>query len=164
MIGKTWAATIFMLSSFCLCWPAQAQDRALCLPDAQLTPGHASAVTTAADICKLEYDNPASNIPIALKSQVFARYSINKYEVGYNVDHLIPARLGGSNSIKNLWPQPLSSEWGWHRKNKLERRLHKLVCSGRLALGQARQEIARDWISAYKKYVGLPRRAQSYEP
>lgn len=163
MTGKTWAAAIFLLLSFCLCQPAPAQDRVSCLPDTQLAPGHAGQVT-AADLCNPEYDNPAHHIPIALKRRVFARYGINRYEVGYNIDHLIPVRLGGSNSIKNLWPQPLSGEWDWHRKNKLEHRLRKLVCGGRLSLEQAQQEIAADWISAYKKYVGMPRRAPPRQP
>ena len=111
MTGKTWAAAIFLLSSFCLCRSALAQDEASCLPDVQLTPGHASALT-AADICKLEYDNPASKIPTALKSRVFARYGVNRYEVGYNVDHLIPARLGGSNGAgagKTNWSADCAS-------------------------------------------------------
>jgi hypothetical protein len=163
MTGKTWAMAIFLLLSFGLCRPAPAQDRTPYLPDVQLTPGHAGH-DTAADICKPEYDNPASNIPIKLKERVFAKYRLNKYEVGYNVDHLIPVRLGGSNSTTNLWPQPLAGEWCWQRKNKLEHRLRKLVCSGRLALKQAQQEIAADWIRAYKKYVGWPRRVQSDQP
>lgn len=72
--------------------------------------------------------------------------------VGYNVDHLIPISLGGSNSITNLWPQPLSGEWNYTMKNKLERKLYKMVCSGAITLERARQEIAGDWVSAYKKY------------
>ena len=163
MTGKTWATAIFLLLSVCLCRPVLAQDKASCLPDARLTPGVAGEVT-AADICKPDYDNLAGKIPIELKERVFIRYGINRYEVGYNVDHLIPAKLGGSNALKNLWPQPLFGEWGWQRKNKLEHRLRKLVCSGRLTLKEAQREIAADWISAYRKYLGGPRQAQSYQP
>jgi len=149
--------TIFFLQlSFHLCQPMLAQDRGSCLPNPKLTRGHAIAVT-AADLCKPYYKNHARNIPIALKCRAFDRYGINGQDVGYNVDHLIPVRLGGSNSIDNLWPQPLSGEWCWQRKNKLERRLRKLVCRGQLDLEKAQQEIATDWISAYKKYVGEPR-------
>lgn len=163
MTGKTWAMAAFLLMSVCLCRPALAQAGASYLPDARLSPGDADEVT-AADICRPEYDNPANNIPIALKEQVFIRYGVNRYEVGYNVDHLIPVSLGGSNSIKNLWPQPLAGEWGWQRKNKLEHKLRKLVCSGRLTLQEAQREIAADWISAYRKYVIAPRQVQPYQP
>jgi len=150
--GTMWIKTLFLLLSLPLCQLASAQDKG-CLPNPKLTRGHAVAVT-AADLCKPKYNNPARKIPIALKRQVFDRYHLNKYAVGYNVDHLIPVRLGGSNSIDNLWPQPLSSEWCWQRKNRLERWLRKLVCRGHLSLKQAQQEIATNWISAYKTYVG----------
>jgi hypothetical protein len=66
---------------------------------------------------------------------------------------LIPPKLGGSNSLKNLWPQPLAGDWTYQMKNRLERRLRKLACSGALDLRIAQQEIATDWIGAYKKYL-----------
>jgi hypothetical protein len=157
------AATIFLLLSVCLCQEPLAQDESACLPDAHLTPGRA-AVATAADICNPDYDNPEEDIPVELKERVFARYGIGRYEVGYNVDHLIPPKLGGTNSIKNLWPQPLAGVWCWYRKNRLERRLRKLVCSGQLTLAQAQREIATDWVSAYKKYVGMPKDLQPTQP
>jgi hypothetical protein len=151
---------LFLLLSFYFCLPVPALNNRPYMPNPQLTPGHTINVT-AADLCKPEYKNPARKIPIALKCQVFDRYRINGYEVGYNADRLIPISLGGSNSIDNLWPQPLSGEWCWHRKNELEHRLRKLVCRGDLDLKKAQQEIATDWISAYKKYVGEPRQIQS---
>jgi hypothetical protein len=163
MTSKILTAAFFLLLGSPLCHPALAQHENSILPDPKLTPGGAADVT-AADICKPEYTNPASNVPIALKGQVFARYAMNSYEIGYNVDHLIPIRLGGSNSLRNLWPQPLSGEWNWHKKNKLEHTLRKLVCSGRLDLKLAQQEIATDWISAYKKYVGEPQQVQPDQP
>ena len=38
-------------------------------------------------------------------------------------------------------------------KDALERKLHKLVCTGQLDLKTAQRETASDWIEAYKKYV-----------
>ena len=163
MTGTKWAMAFPLLLSVALGHPVLAQQRDPCLPDPRLTPGQAADVT-AASVCELQYDNPANKVPLALKGQVFARYHIDKFELGYHVDHLIPVILGGSNSIENLWPQPLAGEWSWIRKNKLERRLRKLVCSGQLSLTQAQQEIATDWIRAYKKYVGEPDDAQSSQP
>ena len=153
---------ILFLLSFFLCYTATAQHRRSYLPNPKLTPGHTFDVE-GADLCRRGYKSSAGDTEIALKCQVFDRYRIDRYEIGYNADHLIPVKLGGSNSVKNLWPQPLSGEWGWHRKNKLERRLRKLVCSGQLDLKTAQQEIVIDWISAYKKYVE-PRRTPPSQP
>jgi hypothetical protein len=47
---------------------------------------------------------------------------------------------GGSNSIKNLWPQSTKTfPWNSYVKDALERRLHNLVCAGKLDLRTAQQ-------------------------
>jgi hypothetical protein len=67
---------------------------------------------------------------------------------------LIPLSLGGSNSIRNLWPQSTkTSPWNSCVKDALDRKLHNLVCVGQLDLKAAQREIAANWIEAYKKYV-----------
>ena len=133
------------------------QDRQRHLPDPKLTPGDTTAATKE-EVCGARH-TALDPIPVRVKSQVFARYGISTAgPSSYNIDHLIPATLGGSNSIKNLWPQPLSSEWNYALKNKLEKQLLKKVCRGELELSKAQQEIATDWVSAYKKYVGEARR------
>jgi hypothetical protein len=94
-------------------------------------------------------------VPEAVKKQAYRNYGITSKSPGeYEVDHLISLELGGSNSIRNLWPesyvtQPLNA----HTKDKLENKLHTLICSGKLPVAQAQQEIAHDWIAAYQKYV-----------
>jgi hypothetical protein len=145
----TFASLILM---FNLSGLAPAQNRRPYMPDPKLTPG-ASLDVSREDLCKPEYISPDRKIPIAVKCQVFDRYGKNPDEVGYNVDHLIPISLGGSNSLENLWPQSLSVEWSYAMKNTLERTLFKRVCRGELDLKKAQQEIAADWVSAYKKYV-----------
>ncbi len=42
-------------------------------------------------------------------------------------------------------------------KDKLEDRLHALVCAGKVPLAVAQREIATDWIAAYQKYLGDPK-------
>jgi hypothetical protein len=64
--------------------------------------------------------------------------------------------LGGNpTSAHNLWPEPWSGTFGAHAKDKLENKLHALVCSKKLALSQAQREIAQDWVSAYKHYFDV---------
>jgi hypothetical protein len=127
-------------------------------PDPQLTPGATLAVTTD-DICVPGYTQVVRDVPAAVKRQVYAEYGITHHEPGeYEVDHLISLELGGSNSLKNLWPQSYETQpWNAHVKDALEDELHRLVCSGQLDLKTAQHEIATDWIGAYKKYFQTDR-------
>jgi hypothetical protein len=41
-----------------------------------------------------------------VKRKVYAEYGITHHEPSeFEVDHLISLELGGSNSIRNLWPE-----------------------------------------------------------
>lgn len=123
------------------------------LPDPKLSPGAVLPVTPA-DFCTPGYSKKVRAVPEKVKRQVYAEYGITHHGRGeYEVDHLISLELGGSNSIRNLWPQSYkTSPWNAHVKDALEDRLHAMVCSGNLPLATAQHEIATDWIAAYKKY------------
>jgi hypothetical protein len=75
----------------------------------------------------------------------------------FEVDCLITPDLGGTESIRDLWPQPYSPRGNARVKDKLEQRLHQLVCSGKLDLPAAQHDIAVDWIGAYEKYMPASR-------
>jgi hypothetical protein len=73
------------------------------------------------------------------------------------IDHLIAISLGGSNDIKNLWPRSLDETKPLNAKlkDRLERRLHVLACiDKKVSLHDAQEAISRDWIAAYRKYIG----------
>jgi hypothetical protein len=107
-----------------------AQQPTPILPDPKLTPGDTFEVT-AQDVCVPGYAKKVRALPAWFKRQAYAEYGITEYKTGdYEVDHLIPLSLGGSNSIR------------------------KLVCAGQLDLKTAQLEIASNWIEAYQKYVG----------
>jgi len=133
--------------------PAADQVSAPLLPDSKLTPG-ATLPVTRADICVPGYTKKVRNVPLDVKRQVYAEYGIQSHKPGdYEVDHLISLELGGSNSLKNLWPESYRTRpWNAHVKDALENELHDEVCSGRLDLATAQHDIATDWIGAYKKY------------
>lgn len=126
------------------------------LPNSNLTPGDVLEVTSA-DICVSGYSTKVRNVTDAVKNQVYQEYGILSHQPGdYEVDHLISLELGGSNSIKNLWPEPYHGDWNAHVKDKLEDKLHALVCNGSLDLQTAQQAISSDWVAAYLKYIGQP--------
>jgi hypothetical protein len=125
------------------------------LPNASLTPGDTLAVTTR-DICQSGYASKVRDVPTSVKDQVYKEYGITSHKPGqYEVDHLISLELGGSNSIRNLWPESYTGPWNAHIKDKLENQLHSLVCSGKVDLATAQHAIASDWMAAYRSYVGL---------
>ncbi len=107
------------------------------------------------DLCVPGYTKKVRNVPAEMKREVYEEYGITSHGPGdYEVDHLIPLELGGSNSIKNLWPEShRTSPWNAQVKDRLESKLHELVCSGQLDLKTAQQAIASNWIEAYKLYV-----------
>jgi hypothetical protein len=126
----------------------------LSIPKNSLTPGETRNVTID-DVCRGTQED---TVPVSLRQQVFREYGINDQRPNaYEVDYLITPELGGSSSIRNLWPQPYSAVWNAHVKDELEDRLHGLVCAGQVDLATAQREISRDWIGAYKKYFHTDR-------
>jgi len=127
------------------------------LPDSALTPG-ATLDVTAQDICVPGYSKRVRNVPAAVKRRAYAEYGIASHEPGeYEVDHLISLELGGSNSIQNLWPESFRTQpWNARTKDQLENELHRLICAGQVDLGTAQEEIAGNWVAAYRKRLGTP--------
>jgi hypothetical protein len=125
------------------------------LPRHALTPGVALSVTQSR-ICSSGYASGARDVSDAEKADVYSRYGIVWVPYVHEVDHLISLELGGSNAIRNLWPEPYAGRWGARTKDVLENRLHQLVCDGQLALASAQRQEASDWVAAYRRYVGSP--------
>src|SRR5215472_9661839 len=147
-ISRAFALLLFLTQA------VLAQQPTPILPDPKLTPGGTFDVS-AQDVCVPGYAKKVRAVPAWLKRQAHAEYGITQYKTGdYEVDHSIPLSLGGSNSIRNLWPQSTkTSPWNSYVKDALERKLHRLVCAGQLDLETAQSEIASNWIEAYKKYI-----------
>lgn len=127
-------------------------------PDPEKTPGVVNPAASTAVICVPGYTSKPGvrHVTAATKRAVFAEYGIDPKVGGpYEIDHLISLELGGSNDIRNLWPQSYASQpYNAHLKDALENRLHRLVCSGQVSLDQAQKAISSVWIGAFVKYVG----------
>jgi hypothetical protein len=123
------------------------------IPNSQLTPGAVRPVTWN-EICSSGYRDMNRAVSPAVQRAVFEKYGIlGARTQDYEVDYLITPELGGADNIQNLWPEPYAStDWGAHVKDALESRLHQMVCEKQIDLTTAQQEMAHDWISAYKKY------------
>ena len=124
-------------------------------PNAALTPGDARPISSAEACRASSAIVVVKDIPVETQRQVFQAYGINPAQPGeFEVDYLITPDLGGTGSMRNLWPQPYSARWNARQKDRLEERLHEMVCSGRMDVATAQREIAADWIGAYRKFVG----------
>lgn len=115
-----------------------------------MTPGATRALSER-EICATQWGKDRRHVTEAMKKEVARRYGVAWSDrVRYEFDHLIPRELGGADDVANLWPQ----EWAEARlKDRLENRLHVLVCRGELSLAEAQDEIRRDWRAAYQKRV-----------
>lgn len=123
------------------------------IPDRRLTPGATRAVTIR-DVCSMVHEEVIREVPTSMRQKILQEYGIaNAREEDYEIDYLITPGLGGAEDIHNLWPEPYkSATWNAHVKDDLEERLHQMVCAGKVDLSTAQNDIATDWIAAYKKY------------
>jgi hypothetical protein len=125
-------------------------------PDPKLTPG-AALTTDAATVCQPGYSKTVRHTSGKLKAFIYREYGIDRASGYFEIDHLIPLELGGGDVADNLWPESQDTmPWTAHVKDKLEDRLHALVCAGKLPIKQAQHEIAGDWIATYEKHLGKP--------
>lgn len=122
------------------------------LPNPNVTTGVFLADATLDKICQKGYSATIRHVTDAQKNKVFEEYEIER-SGEYEVDHLISLELGGSNDIRNLWPESYRGSWNAKIKDILENRLHYLVCAGKVDLREAQYDISHNWIQAYCKYV-----------
>lgn len=132
------------------------------LPDPVLTPGVANPDVTQDNIqntiCVQGFTKtirPPASYTNKLKKKQLVEYGYKHANPkAFEEDHLIPLEVGGNpTDSQNLWPQPRKGQWSAAKKDKLENKLHELVCNGNLSLQEAQQAIYTNWIEAYKKYM-----------
>lgn len=130
-------------------------------PDPAKTPG-AVRTTDRNEICNRK-TSEVRYVPDSLKEAIRRDYGLahkrDKWcsgEEACEIDHLIPLAAGGSNDQTNLWPQTYdrSVTWNAHVKDRLEVKLRKLICKQGADIATIQSEVAKDWVAAYRKYVG----------
>lgn len=134
------------------------------LPDPKCTPGDINPKVTQDNlkdtICKSGFTKtvrPSVSVTSKIKKIVMKDYGFTDSPLNYELDHLIPLEVGGApKDVKNLWPEPAYTKVNWHDKDKFENYLNKQVCSGKMSLKDAQNQIATNW---YKNWndAGRPR-------
>ena len=127
------------------------------LPDPALTPGVA-ATGDKVTICNRS-TKTVRNVPQSEKNEVLRRYGLKDRhdgwcgEHGCEIDHCVSLEAGGDNAIENLWPESYEGEWNAHKKDRLENKLHHMICNGEISVADAQAMSCARWVEAYKKYV-----------
>ena len=125
------------------------------LPDRRCSPGAYDRTRPKAVLCDDGFHTATvRNVPDSEKHAVEVAYGLDPKPYGstLEIDHIISLELGGVNDITNLYPELAP---GFHTKDKLENRLHALVCSGAISLRTAQRKIAADWQSLSSDVFGV---------
>jgi hypothetical protein len=83
----------------------------------------------------------------ARRDEILTRYGLPPGEhPDYEIDHLIPLCLGGSDDPSNLWPEPrgtIEPKWNAEAKDRLERRICVWFAAGNSKLVPPRKPSQR---------------------
>lgn len=126
-------------------------------PDRRCSPGAYYSKLTKAVICASTFRTTSIRyVPVAEKHQAEIEYGMaaKSYGSAFEIDHIVSLELGGSNDIANIFPEPGSGVANYHAKDKLENKLHDLVCAGAMTLAAARSDIASNWKTLYVHVYG----------
>ena len=127
-------------------------------PDRRCSPGAYYSKLTTTVICASSFrTGPIRNVPDSEKHSVEIEYGLapKGYGSTMEIDHIVSLELGGSNDIANLYPEKANAHPGYHVKDRLENRLHDLVCDGTMTLRNVQRQIAANWQALYKKVFGV---------
>jgi hypothetical protein len=126
-------------------------------PDRRCSPGAISSKLTKAVICSPGFRTSGiRNVPESVKFAVEREYGMKPghYGSALEIDHIVSLELGGSNDIANLFPEKLYARPGYRVKDRLENRLHAMVCAGSIGLRAAQRAIATNWQGWYERVFG----------
>ena len=126
------------------------------MPDINKTPGDVIKDIPLDLLCMKGYTQTVRSVSKTTKKNVYELYGISypPEEFTFVIDHLIPLELGGSNSIKNLWPQSVEeSSVSAKMKDKVENLLHQKVCDGSISLPNAQSIMTGNWNIWYNTYI-----------
>src|SRR5262249_8514460 len=135
-------------------------------PDPTLTPGASSMsvspTTLGQTICSTDGSTPA-RVSKRSEDEVYRRYRVSQDQQSrYAIDLLIPADLGGTTDVTNLWPRRAGGALD-AATTRFESGLNVRVCDGQLALPDAQRVIATA-LTSRTRHVTHPRRSRPSTP
>ena len=68
-------------------------------------------------------------------------------------DHIISLTDGGSNDIVNMQIQSYFGKCNAHDKDRLEVKLHSLICHDKVDVNDAQELLYNHWQEGYKQYI-----------
>jgi hypothetical protein len=147
-----------------LAGPAMACNSVNGLPDPACSPGAVDPAVTQENIhqtiCMRGYAKsvrPPLSVSSRLKRQVMRAYGVTGSMRDYEADHIVSLELGGApDDPANIFPQPWDGPWGARDKDRIENRLHRMVCRGEMPLAEAQRRIAQDWRHALDDRSEVP--------
>ena len=136
-------------------------------PDPRCGPGALNPAVTQANIeqtiCRpggyTASVRPPESVTEPEKRALMTAYDNRAALSDVELDHIVSLGVGGAaNDPRNLYPEPdyphvSPTSYYQNAKDRLEDRLHQLVCAGRLSLTRAQAALANDWPAAYRRYV-----------
>ncbi len=126
-------------------------------PDRRCSPGAYYSKLTKQVLCSSGFRTSSiRHVSDSQRHAVEVEYGLvpRSYGSTLEVDHIVSLELGGSNDIANLFPENADAQPGYRVKDRLENKLHQLVCAGKLSLRSAQTGIARDWQALYTSVYG----------
>lgn len=81
----------------------------------------------------------ARNVDTQTKRKIYAAYGVPRFcQDSYTIDHFIPLALGGSNGVKNLWPEHRAVK---RARYNLEVQLYNALRAGTISQQEAIEEV-----------------------
>jgi hypothetical protein len=158
-------AGVLVVASIVLVLLASSSSSAADRPDLSKTPGVARDLSRAA-LCSTKWGLDDRHVSEGMKAAVAAAYGLPPERTtrdkrgrvhhawpSVEFDHSIPREAGGADDVRNLYPQ----EWVYaHQKDRLENKIHRMICAGEIEITAAQHAIATDWRGLYQQIFGEP--------
>ena len=116
------------------------------------TPGAAAKVKME-QLCAPDFAASLKPVSNWQRREALERYGVRPEGFSGDLDHVVPAVLGGTNDPDNLWPFHASGSYTLEAKQALAIKLHDMVCAGSMSLKDAQDAFRKDWTKAYQRHM-----------